>query len=295
MGNRIRTFGLLVLLTVLLMGVGYILGWWLGVPIAYTVGGAFVLAIGLNFATYWYSHKWVLKMYDAKFVSETEEPELHRMVERLARWSDLPKPRVAITDDDTPNAFATGRNPSNSVIAVTKGAKNTLTSDELEGILGHEMAHIKNRDMLVSTMAAMIAGAITYIAIFGRFSVFFGGGRRNGGILILLALILMPVAAMMVRLAVSRTREYGADKEGARISGKPHALASGLRHIEEVVNRKRPSNKPGEEEKKGNPATSHMFIINPFRGANLTELFSTHPSTEERIRRLEGMDVSGSF
>lgn len=191
MGNRIRTFGLLTFLTLLLIGIGYLLGWWLGISTTFTVTIAFVLAIAFNFTTYWYSHKWVLKMYDAEFVSSEDEPELHQMVERLAENAGLPKPRIAITNDDTPNAFATGRNPSNSVIAVTRGAKRILSKEEIEGILGHEMAHIKNRDMLVNTMAAMMAGAIAYISIAGRFSILFGGGRRKGGILAFLALILL--------------------------------------------------------------------------------------------------------
>ncbi|KXA92082.1 hypothetical protein AKJ64_04070, partial [candidate division MSBL1 archaeon SCGC-AAA259E17] len=180
MGNRIRTFGLLLFLTFLLMGIGYLLGWWLGIPVTYTVTGAFFLAMLLNFTTYWYSHKWVLKMHGAKIVDSSEEPELHRMVERLADSAGLPKPKIAITDDDTPNAFATGRSPSNSVVAVTEGARDLLSKEELEGVLAHEMAHIKNRDMLVNTMAAMIAGAIAYISIAGRFSIFFGGGQRRG-------------------------------------------------------------------------------------------------------------------
>lgn len=296
MGHKIRTFGLLLALTLLLMGIGYLLGWWIGIPITYTVTGAFALAIGLNFFTYWYSHKWVLKMYGAKIVDESEEPGLHRIVDSLAESAGLPKPKVAITDDDTPNAFATGRNPSKSVIAVTKGARNLLSEEELEGILGHEMAHIKNRDMLVNTMAAMIAGAIAYIGIAGRFSIFFGGGRREGGgILAIIALILAPIAAMMVRLAVSRTREYGADEEGARISKKPEALAKGLKHIEEIVNKKMSAGIATKASKEGNPATSHLFIVNPFRGESITELFSTHPSTEKRIQRLEGMEASGNF
>lgn len=294
MGNRLRTFGLMIALMFLLMGIGYLLGWWMGIPVTYTLTFAFALAIGLNFFSYWYSHKWVLKMYDAKVVSEEEEPELHEIVSRLSESAGLPKPKVAITDDDTPNAFATGRNPSNSVIAITKGAKRILSMDELEGILGHEMAHIKNRDMLVNTMAAMIAGAIAYISIAGRFSMLFGGRRRGGGsILAILALILLPIAAMMVRLAVSRTREYGADEEGSKLSGKPGSLAKGLKHIESFVEEKKSTGK--ETENKGDPSTSHLFIINPFRGASLTEIFSTHPATGKRIQRLEKLEAQGNF
>lgn len=295
MGNKLRTFGLLVVLTMLLMGIGYLLGWWLGINVTFTVTGAFAVAIGLNFVSYWYSHKWVLKMYDAKIVDEKDEPELHKMVGRLARYAEIPKPKVAVTEDDTPNAFATGRSPSNAVIAVTDGARNLLDKEELEGVLSHEMAHIKNRDMLVNTMAAMIAGAIAYISIAGRFSILFGGGRRRGGILAILALILVPFAAMMVRLAVSRTREYGADEGGAKILGKPSALASGLERIENYVERKEANGQQTDTGEKGNPATSHLFTINPFAGENLSEIFSTHPSTEKRVERLKEMDSSASF
>ncbi|KXB02772.1 hypothetical protein AKJ43_00620 [candidate division MSBL1 archaeon SCGC-AAA261D19] len=284
MGFMLRTFGLLSILTVLLVAIGYVLGLWLGVSVTYTVTGAFALAMVINLFSYWYSHKWVLKMYKAKIVDESEDPKLHEIVGRLASRANLPKPQVAVTPDETPNAFATGRNPSHAVIAVTKGARNLLSERELEGVLGHEMAHIKNRDMLVNTMAAMIAGAIAYIGIAGRFGIFFG--RRRGGLLALLALIFMPIAAMMVRMAISRTREFGADEEGANISGEPLALADGLRKIESAVKHKQALQK-GQEE--GNPATSHLFIVNPFRGADLTRLFSTHPSTEERVQRLEKM------
>lgn len=180
MKNALRTFALLLSLTLLLMALGYVIGWLLKIPVIYTVDIAFVFAIGLNFASYWYSHKWVLKMYDAEIVSEADEPELHDMISTLASKASLPKPRVAIIDEESPNAFATGRSPSNSVVAVTKGAKEMVSKDELEGILSHELAHIKNRDMLVNTMAAMIAGAIAYIGIMGRFSFLFGGGRRRG-------------------------------------------------------------------------------------------------------------------
>ncbi|MBS3815543.1 MAG: M48 family metalloprotease [Hadesarchaea archaeon] len=220
-------------------------------------------------------------------MSEEEEPELHEIVERLANSANLPKPQIAIAENDALNAFATGRDPNHAIIAITGGAKDLLSKKEIEGVLGHEMAHIKNRDMLVNTMAAVIAGAITYIGLAGRFGLFFGGGRRGGGgILALIALMLMPIAAMMIRFSISRTREYGADEEGAEISGKPLALASGLKSIEKSVKGKL---KRGEAPQKGNPATSHLFIVNPFRGVSLTELFSTHPSTEKRVERLENL------
>lgn len=287
MGAGVRTTLLMVVLTVFLLIIGYAIGYWMGnVTLILTI--AFVFAMALNIFTYWYADKWVLKIYKAKLVSEAEEPELHAIVGRLAASAGLPKPRVAIVPSDKPNAFATGRNPSHAVVAVTRGAMSLLDKDQLEGVLGHEMAHVKNRDMLVNTMAAMIAGAIAYIGFIGRFSLFFGGRRGQGGMLLaLLAMILVPIAAMLVRLSISRTREYGADKEGATISRKPRALASALRSLESAA-----KNRPMRE---GNPATSHLFIVNPFRGGSLTEIFSTHPSTEKRIQRLEEMAATGRF
>jgi heat shock protein HtpX len=250
---------------------------------------AFAFAMLLNIFTYWYADKWVLRLYRAKLVSEAEEPELHEIVGRLAANAKLPKPRVAIVPTDTPNAFATGRNPSHAVVAVTRGAKNLLNKEQLEGVLGHEIAHIKNRDMLVNTMAAMIAGAIAYVGTVGRYSMFYGRRDRDGGgaLLAMVALILVPLAAMLVRLSISRTREYGADEEGAKISKKPRALASALRTLESAV-----KNRPMQS---GNPATSHMFIVNPFRGVSFVELLSTHPSTEKRIQRLEEIAARGEF
>ncbi|MEM2907735.1 MAG: zinc metalloprotease HtpX [Candidatus Hadarchaeales archaeon] len=291
MGAGGRTVLLMGALTALLLIIGYIVGLLTGVSITYAVSAAFIVAMIMNLFSYWYADKWVLKLYRAKIVNEHEEPELHAIVERLAASARLPKPKVAIVPSDVPNAFATGRNPSNAVVAVTTGAMKVLNKEELEGVLGHEIAHIKNRDMLVSTMAAMIAGAIAWLALIGRFGVFAGGGRDRGNagsaILALLALILVPIAATLIRLSVSRTREYGADEEGARISRKPLALASALRTLESVV-RQRPL-------REGNPSTSHMFIVNPFRGDSIVELFSTHPLTEKRIQRLEEMARTGHF
>lgn len=291
MGAGGRTVLLMGALTALLLIIGYIVGLLTGVSITYAVSAAFIVAMIMNLFSYWYADKWVLKLYRAKIVDEHEEPELHAIVERLAASARLPKPKVAIVPSDVPNAFATGRNPSNAVVAVTTGAMKVLNKEELEGVLGHEIAHIKNRDMLVSTMAAMIAGAIAWLALIGRFGVFAGGRRDRGNagsaILALLALILVPIAATLIRLSVSRTREYGADEEGARISRKPLALASALRTLESVV-RQRPL-------REGNPSTSHMFIVNPFRGDSIVELFSTHPLTEKRIQRLEEMARTGHF
>ncbi len=289
MGAGVRTTLLMVVLTVFLLIIGYAIGYWMGnVTLILTI--AFVFAMALNIFTFWYADKWVLKIYKAKIVSEAEEPELHAIVGRLASNARLPKPRVAIVPSDKPNAFATGRNPSRAVVAVTRGAMSLLDKDQLEGVLGHEMAHVRNRDMLVNTMAAMIAGVIAYIGFIGRFSLFFGGRRDQGGsamLLALLAMILVPIAAMLVRLSISRTREYGADEEGATISRKPRALASALRSLESAAR-----NRPMQE---GNPATSHLFIVNPFRGGSLAEIFSTHPATEKRVQRLEEMAATGRF
>lgn len=287
MGGTARTALLMGMLTGLLLVMGFAAGYLTGIPITYTLGIFLVLAVVMNLAIYWYADKWVLKIYKAKIVSEAEEPELHRTVERLASNARLPKPRVAIIPTDTPNAFATGRSPSHSVVAVTQGATRLLNKDELEGVLGHELAHVKNRDMLINTMAAIIGAVITYVM---WFSIFAGGGRRRGGgggILAILAIIMIPVCAMLVRLSISRGREYGADKGGASISRKPLALASALRSLQSAVR-----NKPMQ---KGNPSTSHMFIVNPFAKVSLRGLFSTHPPTEERIRRLEELSKTGRF
>ncbi|MEM1981115.1 MAG: zinc metalloprotease HtpX [Candidatus Hadarchaeales archaeon] len=280
----LRTTLLLGAMTGLLLAVGVALAYVASLPFLPTLTVAFVLAMSMNLIMFFYADKWVLRMYRAKLVSEQEQPTLHRIVSRLAERAGIPKPRVAVVPLDIPNAFATGRNAKNAVVAVTRGAMEILKEEELEGVIGHELAHIKNRDMLVSTLAAIVAGAISYLALVGRMHLFWGSGeRRSGGstFLLLLALILVPLAALMIRLAVSRTREYGADEEGARISGKPLALASALKRLEDYS--------LSERMAEGNPATSHLFIVNPFRGSSLVELFSTHPSTEKRIQRLEAL------
>jgi len=287
-GYRIRTMLLLVVLTLLLLGAGWLVGLWMGIPPFASITGAFILAMLLNFTVYWNSHKWVLKLHNAKIVSKKEEPQLHSMVERLAENAELPRPRIAITDDDRPNAFATGRNPQNAVVAVTKGLIGNMPEDEIEAILGHELAHIKNRDMLVNTMAAMIAGAIAYLGMAGRFSMLFGRRRGKGGLLAILALILLPIAAAIVRMSISRKREYGADEEGAEISGNPAALANALERIQEITERKSKTQRR-RGSRKGNPATSHMYIYNQLSGGGITKLFSTHPPVKDRVQRLRNM------
>jgi len=283
MGGTARTALLMGMLTGLLMLIGLAAGYITGINVTYTLGIFLSIAVLMNLLIYWYADKWVLKLYRAKIVSEAEQPKLHQMVARLASSARLPKPKVAIVPMDTPNAFATGRSPSNSVVAVTDGAMKLLNDDELEGVLGHEFAHIKNRDMLINTMAAIIGAVISYVMFF---SLFAGGRRDRGGggsALALIGIVLIPFAAMLVRLSISRGREYGADRDGASVSRKPLALASALRNLQSAA-----KNKPME---RGNPSTSHMFIVNPFK----KEFFSTHPSTEERIRRLEEMAKSGNF
>ncbi len=279
---------LMGMLTGLLLAMGLAAGYLTGTNIVFTFTFALIMAVVLNIVMYWYADRWVLRLYKAKIVSEAEEPELHRTVERLASSARLPKPRVAIIPKDTPNAFATGRSPSHSVVAVTQGAMRLLNKDELEGVLSHELAHVKNRDMLINTMAAIIGAVITYVM---WFSIFAGAGRRGrgggGGILAILVMVMIPFAAMLIRLSISRGREYGADRGGASISRKPLALASALRSLQSAVR-----NKPMQG---GNPSTSHMFIVNPFAKVSMRGLFSTHPPTEERIRRLEEMARTGRF
>jgi heat shock protein HtpX len=274
-------------LTGLLLAIGAAAGYLTGIPLTHALGLALILAVIMNISMYYYADKWVLRLYRAKLVSEQEAPKLHAMVGRLASNAGIPKPKVAIVPMETPNAFATGRSPSHSVVAATTGALSLLDDDELEGVLGHEIAHIKNRDMLINTLAAMIGAAITFIMYF---SFFAGGGRDReggGGILALLALFLVPFAAVLVRLSISRGREHGADRDGATISRKPLGLANALRKLE-MAARSRPL-------QHGNPSTSHLFIVNPFRGIRLSGLFLTHPPTQDRIKRLEFIAKTGNY
>lgn len=282
MRNMLKTTVLLAALTGLLVIIGSYWG----------TGGmiiAFVFALLMNFGTYWYSDKIVLKMYHAKEVTEAEAPQIYRVVHNLAHSAGLPMPKVYIVQTSMPNAFATGRNPEHAAVAVTTGILNILTEEELEGVLAHEMAHVKNRDTLISAVAATIAGVITMVAMWVRWAAIFGGiGGRDGdnNIVGFIALaVIAPLAATIIRLAISRSREFAADAEGARISHKPWALASALSKLESGSSnyRARPSDvKPSE-------STAHMFIVNPLRGSTLMNLFRTHPSTEERISRLRQM------
>jgi heat shock protein HtpX len=239
----------------------------------------FIFAMLLNFLTYWFSDSLVLRWYHARIVGPDEEPYLYSIVEELAGYAGLPTPRVAIVPSSTPNAFATGRSPRHAVIAVTEGLLHMLNRKELMGVLGHEMTHIKHRDMLIGTLAAALAGAIMQIGYFSRWALIFAGGDDDDSVLgLLVAAVLAPVAALIVQMAISRSREYLADEGGAMLSGAPEALASALLKIDRGVRRS-----PMEL---GSPATAHMFIVNPFRGSLLTRLFSTHPPTEKRIENL---------
>ncbi len=272
----LRTGLLMAILTGLLMAIGYVFG---GPSWAFMM---FLFSLAFNFITYWYSDKIVLSWYNARLVDEYEAPELYAIVRDLSERAGLPMPRIAIIPTETPNAFATGRDPKHAVVAVTTGLLKLLNRDELEGVLGHELTHIRNRDMLIGTFAAAMAGAIIQLAYWARWIAIFGGfGDDRDGDNVLAAIliaVLAPIAAMLIQAAVSRSREFLADEGGAKISGKPHALASALMKIEQAV-RYRPM-------REGNPATAHMFIVNPFRGMSIANLFSTHPPTEARIERL---------
>ncbi len=278
--SKLKTYVLLALLTVLLIWIGGLVGGKSGMTIALIMAGV------MNFVSYWWSDKIVLAMYRAKEVSPEELPELHSIVEELSRSAGIPKPRVYIIPTDHPNAFATGRGPGHAAVAVTRGILNLLTARELRGVLAHEISHIKNRDVLIMTVAATIAGAITYLAYMARWAAIFGsfGGddddRGSNMIVALLISIIAPIAAMIIQLAISRSREYLADATGAKISRDPIALASALKKLA-YGTQKLPL--------EANPATAHLFIVKPFRGGGIASLFSTHPPIEDRIRRLEEM------
>lgn len=268
--NTLKTTFLMALLTALLIFLGMQFGGTNGAVLA------FLLAAGMNFFSYWYSDKVVLKMYRAQEVKEADAPELYSMVRRLSQQARLPMPKVYIIPNDTPNAFATGRDPQHAAVAVTKGIMNILNKDELEGVIAHELAHVKNRDILIGSVAATIAGAINMLYYF---AFFFGGGDDEGNPIVgLLMIILAPIAAMLIQMAISRSREYGADRGGAEICGQPLALASALENLERGVQQRPMQN--------ANPASAHMFIVNPLRGGGIASLFSTHPPVQERVKRL---------
>ena len=280
MGNQLKTTLLLAVMTAFIMIVGNLLGGRQGMVIA------LVLAAGMNFFSYWYSDKIVLKMYQAREATPQQAPVLYAMVQSLASQANLPMPKVYIIPKEAPNAFATGRNPDNAVVAVTQGLLDLMDRQEVMGVLAHELAHVKNRDILIGTIAATMAGAIMMLASMARWSAIFGGMHRdddNGGmgaIGMIVMSIIAPMAAMIIQMAVSRSREYLADATGAHIAGGPEGLARALEKLGAYAKR---------IPMQANPSTAHMFIVNPLSGKSLQSLFSTHPPVEERISRLRGV------
>ncbi|MEA1991652.1 MAG: zinc metalloprotease HtpX [Thermodesulfobacteriota bacterium] len=282
MYNMFKTFMFLAALTALFLFVGGALGGRTGMTVALVMAGA------MNFFAYWYSDKLALKMSGAREVSEAETPQLHSIVAGLAQKAGIPKPKVYLIAQQTPNAFATGRNPDHAAVAVTEGILRLLNREELEGVLAHEFAHIRNRDILISSIAAVIAGAITYIATMAQWAMLFGGfgssdddeGGAGGLVGGLIMMIIAPIAAALIQMAISRSREYQADATGAKICNHPMSLASALKKLDEWNHRM-----PMEV----NPATAQMYIVNPLTAASVAKLFSTHPPIQERIRRLRSI------
>ncbi|WP_243372453.1 zinc metalloprotease HtpX [Geotalea sp. SG265] len=279
--NRLKTTLLLTCLTLLMVAMGSAIGGRSGMVFA------FFMACAMNVFSYWFSDKIVLRMYGAQEITEMDNPTFYGMVRRLAIQAQLPMPKVYIIPSQSPNAFATGRNPEHAAVAATEGILRILTPQELEGVMAHELSHVKNRDILISTIAATIAGAISMLGNMLQWAAIFGGGRHDdeeggGGVIGGLAMaILAPIAAMLIQMAVSRSREYMADESGAKICGNPLSLANALRKLQSASQML-----PMEEAR---PATAHLFIVNPLTGGALLNLFSTHPPMEERIAKLEAM------
>jgi heat shock protein HtpX len=278
MFNLLKTAVLMAAITALFMAIGAMIGGRAGMMIA------LVVAVGMNFFSYWFSDKMVLRMYNAQEVDETSSPQFYRMVRDLAQRAQLPMPRVYLINEDAPNAFATGRNPEHAAVAATTGILRVLSERELRGVMAHELAHVRHRDILISTVSATMAGAISMLA---NFAMFFGGrdseGRPQNPIVGLLVMLLAPLAASLIQMAISRAREFEADRGGAEISGDPQALASALQKIHRYA-----QGMPLEAAER-HPETAQMMIMNPLSGGGLRGLFSTHPSTEERVARLMAM------
>ncbi|MFH1016634.1 MAG: zinc metalloprotease HtpX [Pseudomonadota bacterium] len=283
--NVFKTTFLMALLTVLFVYIGGAIGGQNGMI------WAFFIAVATNFFSYWFSDKIVLAMYGAKPVTEAEAPEIHSIVRALVQRAQIPMPRIFVIPTDAPNAFATGRNPQHAVVAVTEGILKILDRNELSGVLGHELSHVKHRDILIGSIAATFAGAISVLASMARWAMIFGGGRddnrdRGNPLAALLLMILAPLAAMLIQMAISRSREYDADASGAKLCGHPLYLAGALAKLEQGVQAMPMDAKP---------ATAHMFIVNPLTGGGILKLFRTHPPTEERIARLQAMARGVSF
>ncbi len=279
--NRVKTVVLLAALTALVLFIGQAIGGQSGLVIAIVLAGA------MNFVSYWWSDKIVLRMYNAQEVTETGAPELYGIVRQLAQRANIPMPRVYIIPEDTPNAFATGRNPQHAAVAATAGLIRMLDRRELAGVIGHELSHVMNRDTLIMTVAASLAGALGYLA---QFAFFFGGRSDDDDspnpIVAIAGMLIAVIAAPLIQMAISRSREYMADEAGANLTDDPLALASALRKIE-GWSKQIPMHA-------GNPETAHLFIVNPFSGGGIASLFSTHPSTEDRVARLEAMAQAGA-
>ncbi len=274
--NTLKTATLMVALTLLFVWAGAALGGQSGMTFA------LIFALAMNAFTYWFSDKLVLKMYRAKEVSRAEAPELYEMVRRLSSKAGLPMPRLYIINQPQPNAFATGRNPDHAAVAVTTGIMRLLSAEELEGVIGHELAHVKHRDILIGTIAATVAGALSYLAHIAQWAMIFGGRDDEDGnpLAVIAMMIIAPIAAMLIQLAISRSREYAADAGGAKIAGNPRYLAGALRKLHSASQ---------QIPMQAQPATAHMFIVNPLSAGGVAKLFSTHPPVEERIARLENM------
>jgi heat shock protein HtpX len=280
--NSLKTVFLMTLMIVLFLFVGNLLGGKTGMTIA------LIFSLAMNFGSYWFSDKIVLKMYRAQPVTKEQQPNFYNVVERLAKSANLPMPKVYVIDDPTPNAFATGRNPQHAAVAATTGILRILNEEELSGVMAHELAHVKHRDILTGTIASTLVGTITYIAQMAGWAAMFGRGdnRDRGGLASLALLIVAPIAATLLQMAVSRSREFAADRGGAEISHQPLALASALGKLSQA-NQVKPVDHAG-------PATAHMFIVNPLHGGGVMKLFSTHPPVEERIARLRDIAAGRS-
>ena len=279
MFNLMKTAVLMAAITALFMAIGSLIGGQTGMMVA------LVVALGMNFFSYWFSDKLVLKMYNAQQVDESSAPQFFRMVSELAQCAQLPMPKVYLINEDAPNAFATGRNPANAAVAATTGILRVLSERELRGVMAHELAHVRHRDILISTVSATMAGAISMLA---NFAMFFGGrdseGRSHNPIVGLLVMLLAPIAASLIQMAINRAREFEADRGGAEISGDPRSLASALQKIHQYANGGIPL-----QAAERHPETAQMMIVNPLSAGGLRGLFSTHPSTEERVQRLLAM------